>query len=420
MMKVLVVGGGGREHALVWKIAQSKEVDKIYCAPGNYGISTLAECVDISATSIDELLDFALSNDIDLTVVGPDNTLALGIVDLFNEKGLRIFGPDKSAARMESSKVFSKTFMKKYGIPTAAYETFDSYDEASAYLDIADIPIVVKADGLALGKGVYVCNTKEEAHLALKEIMEDKKFGSSGESVVIEEFLSGNEVSILAFSDGKTIVPMVSAQDYKKIYDGDKGPNTGGMGSIAPLDKYDEAMAELTKERIIIPTIKALNEEGITYKGVLYFGLILTDIGPKVIEYNSRFGDPEAQVVLPLLDSDIIPILEACIDGNLNDCEIKWKEKAAVCVILASAGYPGDSITGYQISGLDENETNDVIVFHAATKIKDKEIVTNGGRVLAVTTIAEDTETARNIAYKRVNEIDFNGKQYRRDIGDKR
>ncbi|MBR1442079.1 MAG: phosphoribosylamine--glycine ligase, partial [Firmicutes bacterium] len=352
-MKILVVGSGGREHAIIWKLSQSEKAEKIYCAPGNGGISELAECVNIGAMEFDKLAEFAQNEKIDLTIVGMDDPLVGGIVDKFEEKGLRVFGPRANAAIIEGSKAFSKEFMKKYNIPTAKYETFDNYNDALTYIKNNSFPTVVKADGLALGKGVLICNDLSEAEAALKEIMVDKKFGESGNKVVIEEFLTGPEVSVLSFCDGKTIVPMVSAQDHKRALDGNKGLNTGGMGTFSPSRYYTDDIAKECMEKIFVPTVEGLNKEGRSFKGIIFFGLMLTENGPKTIEYNCRFGDPETQVVLPRLKTDLVDIFEACVDGTLDKVNVEWEDNAAACVILASGGYPQSYAKGYEISGCE-------------------------------------------------------------------
>lgn len=416
-MKILVVGGGGREHAIVKKIAESPKADQIYCAPGNAGIGELAELVDIKATDIEGQLKFAKEHQIDLTVVAPDDPLVLGMVDAFTEAGLRAFGPNKEAAQMEGSKVFAKELMKKYHIPTAKYEVFTDYENALAYIKSQNsYPAVIKAEGLALGKGVIIAQNEQEAEEGLKEIMLDKVFGQSGNRVVIEEFLTGPEISVLAFCDGKTVKPMVSAQDHKRAYDQDKGPNTGGMGTFSPSRIYDEKMAEECMNNIFLPTINALRSEGITYKGVLYFGLMATKDGVKVIEYNARFGDPETQVVLPRLKTDLIDIFESCIDGTLDQMEIQWSNDAAVCVVMASGGYPKKYQTGYEIKGLDKLGSG-ITVYHAGTKKKDGVFQTNGGRVLGVTALGKDLEDAIQNAYRAVEKISFTDAHYRKDIG---
>ena len=417
-MKVLVVGSGGREHAICWKISQSPKVDKIYCAPGNAGISQIAECVDIKAMEFDKLVAFAKEKNIDLTVIGMDDPLVGGIVDVFEAEGLRVFGPRKNAAILEGSKAFSKDLMKKYNIPTAAYETFTSADDAKAYLENAEYPIVLKADGLALGKGVLICPTKEEALAGVDELMLDKKFGSAGNTIVIEEFMTGREVSVLSFVDGNTIRIMSSAQDHKRAKDGDQGLNTGGMGTFSPSRLYDDAKAEECMKNIFVPTIKAMSSEGRPFKGVLYFGLMMTANGVKVIEYNCRFGDPETQVVLPRLKTDLVEIMEAIIDERLDEINIEWEDNAAVCVVMASGGYPVSYKKGYEISGLDN--VGDLTVFHAGTAVKDGKIVTNGGRVLGVTAVGKDLDEAIKNAYAGVAKISWTDEFHRSDIGIKK
>lgn len=415
-MKVLVVGGGGREHTIVWKLSQSPKIDKLYCVPGNAGISEIAECVDIGATEIEKLVEFAATNQIDLTVVGMDDPLVMGIVDAFEAANLKIFGPKKNAAIIEGSKSFSKSLMKKYNIPTARYEIFDNYDKALEYLKLQQMPIVIKADGLALGKGVLICNTFDEANEALKQIMVDKKFGSAGNMVVIEEFLKGQEISVLSFCDGKTVIPMVSAQDHKRALDGDKGLNTGGMGTFSPSRIYTKEIEKECMETIFKPTVEAMNKEGRTFKGVLYFGLMLTDDGMKVIEYNARFGDPETQVILPRLKTDLLEIFEACIDTQLDKLDIQWENNAAVCVMLASGGYPESYNKGYEITGLDKLKDN-IIVFHSGTAKVDNKIVTNGGRVLGITAVGNNLDEAIKSVYEAVECVNFDKKHFRKDIG---
>jgi len=417
-MRVLVVGGGGREHAIIIKLKESEKVDEIYCAPGNAGISRDAKCVDIKATDILALADFAENEKIDFTVVGMDDPLVMGIVDEFEKRGLRIFGPRKNAAIIEGSKAFSKELMKKYNIPTAKYETFDNFDDAYSYIEKSTLPIVVKADGLALGKGVLICNNIDEAKAALKQLMIDKKFGESGSKVVIEEFLTGPEVSILSFCDGTTVVPMVSAQDHKRAFDGDKGLNTGGMGTFSPSRIYTPGIAGECMEKIFKPTALALRKEGREFKGIIYFGLMITKDGPKVIEYNARFGDPETQVILPRLESDLFEIFEACVDGTLDKIDIKWKNNAAACVILASGGYPESYQKGFVINGLEKcAQRDDIYVYHAGTALKNGEFVTNGGRVLGVTGIGKNLDEAIKIAYEGVDMVKFDKMHFRRDIG---
>ena len=417
-MKVLVVGGGGREHALVCSIAKSKRVDKIYCAPGNAGIADLAECVPIGVMEFDKLTDFALKEGIDLTVVAPDDPLVAGAVDAFEAKGLRAFGPKANAAILEGSKAFSKDLMKKYNIPTAAYENFDNADEALKYLETAKMPIVLKADGLALGKGVLICNTLEEAKEGVKTIMTDRQFGDAGNRMVIEEFMTGREVSVLTFVDGKTIRPMTSAQDHKRALDGDQGLNTGGMGTFSPSPFYTEEVDEFCRKNIYQPTVDAMAKEGREFKGVIFFGLMLTKDGPRVLEYNARFGDPEAQVVLPRMNNDIIDVMEACIDGTLDKIELDFSDNAAVCVVLASKGYPVKYEKGFEIRGLEKFEGKDsYFVFHAGTKLNNGKVVTNGGRVLGVTALGDDLKQARKNAYEAAGWIEFDNKYCRSDIG---
>ena len=418
-MKVLVVGGGGREHTIVWKIAQSDKVSKIYCAPGNGGISTLAECVNIGATDTDKMVEFAKSNNIDLVVVAPDDPLVLGMVDAMENAGIRAFGPRENAAIIEGSKVFSKDLMKKYNIPTAGYEVFTDSASAIEYLKAQNsYPAVIKAEGLALGKGVIIAQNEDEAIAGVREIMDDKKFGASGNRVVIEEFLTGPEVSVLAFTDGKTVKPMVSAQDHKRAYDNDKGPNTGGMGTFSPSRLYDEAKAKECMENIFLPTIAAMNAEGRPFKGVLYFGLMMTANGVKVIEYNCRFGDPETQVVLPRLETDLVEIFEAVIDERLDEVDIKWSDNAAVCVVMASGGYPVSYEKGHLISGIDDAEKDEnVTVFHAGTTLTDNGFTNSGGRVLGVTATDTDLDSAIKRAYNAVSKISWKDEFHRNDIG---
>ena len=418
-MKVLVVGSGGREHTLCWKIAQSKKVDKIYCAPGNAGVAEVAECVAIGAMEFEKLADFAQEKEIDLTVIGMDDPLVGGVVDVFEERGLRIFGPRKNAAILEGSKAFSKDLMKKYNIPTAAYENFDDAEKALAYLETADFPIVLKADGLALGKGVLICNTLEEAKEGVKSIMLDKAFGSAGNQMVVEEFMTGREVSVLSFVDGNTIKIMTSAQDHKRAMDGDQGLNTGGMGTFSPSPFYTEEVDEFCKKYIYQATVDAMKAEGREFKGIIFFGLMLTEKGPKVLEYNARFGDPETQVVLPRMKNDIVEVFEACVDGTLDQIELDFEDNAAVCVVLASAGYPLKYEKGLPISGLDTFKDKDsYFVFHAGTKFNEEgTIVTNGGRVLGVTATGATLKEARANAYEATNWVTFDNKYCRSDIG---
>ena len=418
-MKILVVGSGGREHALCWKIAQSKKVDKIYCAPGNAGVAEVAECVAIGAMEFEKLADFAQEKEIDLTVIGMDDPLVGGVVDVFEERGLRIFGPRKNAAILEGSKAFSKDLMKKYNIPTAAYENFDDADKALAYLETASFPIVLKADGLALGKGVLICNTLEEAKEGVKSIMMDKAFGSAGNQMVIEEFMTGREVSVLSFVDGNTIKIMTSAQDHKRAMDGDQGLNTGGMGTFSPSPFYTEEIDEFCQKYIYQATVDAMKAEGREFKGIIFFGLMLTEKGPRVLEYNARFGDPETQVVLPRMKNDIVEVFEACVDGTLDQIELEFEDNAAVCVVLASAGYPLKYDKGLPISGLDNFKDKDsYFVFHAGTKFNEEgTIVTNGGRVLGVTATGATLKEARANAYEATNWVTFDNKYCRSDIG---
>ena len=418
-MKVLIIGSGGREHAIAWKVAQSPKVDKIYCAPGNAGIAEYAECVAIGAMEFDKLVAFAKEKEIDLTVVGMDDPLVGGVVDAFEKEGLRVFGPRKNAAILEGSKAFSKDLMKKYNIPTAAYENFESADEALAYLrEKADFPIVLKADGLALGKGVLICNTLEEAEEGVKTIMLDKKFGSAGNTLVIEEFMTGREVSVLSFVDGKTIKTMTSAQDHKRAKDGDQGLNTGGMGTFSPSPFYTKEVDEFCEKYVYQATVDAMAAEGREFKGIIFFGLMLTEKGPRVLEYNARFGDPEAQVVIPRLKNDIVEVFEACIDGTLDKIDLQFEENAAVCVVLASDGYPVSYEKGFPIEGLETFKKKDgYYVFHAGTAFKDGKIVTNGGRVLGVTAKGADLKEARANAYEATKWISFENKYMRNDIG---
>lgn len=417
-MKVLIVGSGGREHAIAWKVAQSPKVEKIYCAPGNAGIGEIAECVPIGAMEFDKLVAFAKEKEIDLTVIGMDDPLVGGIVDAFEAEGLRVFGPRKNAAILEGSKAFSKDLMKKYHIPTAAYENFNNPEEALAYLETAKMPIVLKADGLALGKGVLICNTLQEAKDGVKELMLDKHFGDAGNTIVIEEFMTGREVSVLSFVDGNTIRIMTSAQDHKRAKDGDQGLNTGGMGTFSPSPFYTAEIDAFCQKYIYQPTVDAMKAEGRPFKGVIFFGLMLTEDGPRVLEYNARFGDPEAQVVLPRMKNDIIDVFEACIDGTLDKVQLDFEENAAVCVVLASDGYPEHYEKGYPIEGLDTFKgKNGYYVFHAGTKLADGKIVTNGGRVLGVTAKGSDLKQARANAYAATEWIQFENKYKRNDIG---
>ena len=419
-MKLLVIGSGGREHALIWKIAQSPKVSQIYCAPGNAGISQLARCVDIDANNIDKLADFAQKEKIDLTVVGPELPLSRGIVNEFNKQGLRIFGPSKEATEIESSKVFSKYLMKKYNISTANYEVFQNSEEAFDYIKQQTFPLVIKADGLAAGKGVFIIKNLDQAGDALNTLMEEKKFGEAGRQVVIEEFLEGEEVSILAFCDGRTVVPMVSSQDHKKIFDNDQGSNTGGMGAYSPVPFYPNEFKKTVLEEILKPTVKGLQSEKREYKGVLYAGLVLTKEGPKVLEFNARFGDPETQVVLPRLKTDLVDILNAVIEGSLHKINIEWKNNSAVCVVVASGGYPGKYQKGKAISGLERlKKMKNAIAFHAGTEFQDGKIITSGGRVLGITVWDETISKAKEKAYEGVGKIYFEDMYYRKDIAAK-
>ncbi len=415
-MKIMVVGGGGREHAIIKKIKENKDVEKIYALPGNGGMAKDAELVNIGATDIEKAVLFAVENKIDYAVVAPDDPLVLGMVDALEEKGIPCFGPRKNAAIIEGSKVFSKDLMKKYNIPTAQYEVFTDADEALKYVESCPIPTVVKADGLALGKGVIIAMTREEAKNAVVSIMKDKQFGKSGDSIVIEEFLTGPEVSVLSFTDGKTVVPMISSMDHKRAGDNDTGLNTGGMGTVAPNPYYTKAIADECMEKIFLPTIEAMNKEGRTFKGCLYFGLMLTEKGPKVIEYNCRFGDPETQVVLPLLESDLLTVMRAVTDETLADCEVKFSDKSACCVIMASEGYPVKYEKGYEITIPEEVEDN---VYVAGAKLENGKLLTNGGRVLGVTKIADTLEQAIALSYNAVEKVCFGNAYYRHDIGQK-
>lgn len=418
-MKVLIIGGGGREHAIAWKTAQSPKVDKLYCAPGNAGIGEIAECVDIEVMDFDRQVAFAREKGIDLTIIGPDDPLVAGAVDAFEAAGLRVFGPRKSAALLEGSKSFSKDLMKKYGIPTAAYEVFDSPEAALSYLETAGMPIVLKADGLALGKGVLICNTREEAEDGVKALMLDKRFGSAGDRIVAEEFMVGREVSVLSFVDGKTVKIMTSAQDHKRAKDGDQGLNTGGMGTFSPSPFYTEEVDGFCKAYIYQATVDAMKAEGREFKGIIFFGLMLTEKGPRVLEYNARFGDPETQVVLPRLKNDIVEVFEACIDGTLEEMDLQFEDNAAVCVVLASEGYPEIYEKGYPIDGLEAFKDRDgYFAFHAGSKLDGNgTVVTNGGRVLGVTAVGRDLKEAREKAYEAAEWVSFENKYMRRDIG---
>ncbi|MCH5185165.1 MAG: phosphoribosylamine--glycine ligase [Oscillospiraceae bacterium] len=420
-MKILVVGGGGREHTIIWKTAQSPKVDKIYAAPGNGGISDIAECVDIKATDIDGIVKFAKENNIDLTMVAPDDPLVAGMVDALEKEGLRAFGPRANAAIIEGSKVFSKELMKKYSIPTAAYEVFTDSAAAVEYVKKGTVPAVIKAEGLALGKGVIIAGNFEEAEKGIHDIMDNKIFGQSGSRIVIEEYLTGPEVSVLAFCDGKTVKPMVSAQDHKRAYDNDEGLNTGGMGTFSPSRLYSPEIADECMKNIFLPTVSAMAAEGRPFKGVLYFGLMMTDSGVKVIEYNARFGDPETQVVLPRLKTDLVEIMEAVIDERLDEIDIEWDDGAAVCVVMASGGYPVKYGSGYEITGIDDAEKADNIkVFHAGTKKSGDKYLTAGGRVIGVTAVSDDLDRAIADAYEAVEKIHFTDAHYRKDIGKRR
>lgn len=418
-MKILIVGGGGREHAIAWKLAKSPKVEKMYCAPGNAGIAEVAECVNIGVMEFDKLVAFAKEHEIDLTVVAPDDPLAAGAVDAFEAAGLRAFGPRANAAILEGSKAFSKDLMKKYGIPTAAYETFNDPEKALAYLETAKMPIVLKADGLALGKGVLICKDLEEAKAGVRTLMMDKQFGSAGDEIVIEEFMTGREVSVLSFVDGKTIRIMTSAQDHKRAKDGDQGLNTGGMGTISPSPFYTPQVDAFCKEHIYQKTVDAMKAEGREFKGIIFFGLMLTADGPKVLEYNARFGDPETQVVLPRMKNDLVDLFEACIDGTLDQIDLEFEDNAAVCVVLASAGYPEHYEKGFEIRGLENFKDRDgYYVFHAGSKFDEQgRVVTNGGRVLGVTATGTNLKEARANAYKATEWIDFDNKYMRHDIG---
>lgn len=415
-MKVLVVGSGGREHALCWKIAQRPDTE-VYVAPGNIGMVDVATLVNIKVDDIAGLVDFAKAEGIDLTVVGPELPLTLGIVDAFQEAGLACFGPNKAAAKLEGSKAFSKELMKKYGIPTAAFDTFTDVDKAKAFVDEIGVPCVVKADGLAAGKGVIICTTREEADKAIEDMLTDHAFGDASATIVIEEYMVGPEVSVLAFADGKSVLPMVSAQDHKRIFDGDKGPNTGGMGAYSPAPVYTEALSAEVNKTIIEPTIAAMAAEGTPFTGILYTGLMLTEKGPRVLEYNVRFGDPETQPIMVRMKSDIVALFQACVDGKLDEATLEWHDEAAVCVIMASGGYPASSEKGVPIHGLDDIAAEEAIVFHSGTAEKDGEIVTNGGRVLGVTAKDATIKGAIDKAYAAVEKINFDHMQFRRDIG---
>ena len=417
-MRVLVIGSGGREHALVWKIKQSPKVEKIFCAPGNAGTSEFADNIPIAADDIEGLLQFAMKKEIGLTVVGPEQPLVMGIVDRFEVKGLRIFGPSASAAELEGSKSFSKDIMQKYGLPTAEYKIFTSAESAAKYIQAKNCPLVVKADGLAAGKGVLLCRSSREALVAVDTIMRQRLFGEAGDQIVVEEFLEGQEISVLAFSDGKTVLLMDSAQDHKAVYDGDIGPNTGGMGAYSPAPVFTELMRQKVRDKIMLPMVRAMQQEGRTYKGILYAGLMLTKTGPQILEFNARFGDPETQPLMVRMETDIIPLFEACIDGTLGQCQVNWKNKSSVCVVMTAEGYPGTYQKGEIISGLQNaNSTPEVVVFHAGTKEQDGKVLTNGGRVLGVTATGANTESAIQKAYDAVGKVNWRGVHYRKDIG---
>jgi len=417
-MKVLVIGSGGREHALAWKIAQSPLVKKVFCAPGNAGTANVAENIDIPSDNVDALLQFATVTGIGLTIVGPEQPLVKGLVDSFEESGLRVFGPSQRAAEIEGSKVFCKDLMKKYGIPTARYESFDSLDQVKLFTK-EDEPVVVKASGLAAGKGVILCSNAEEARSAVQSIMQEKAFGNAGDQVVVEEFLTGQEVSLLAFTDGKTVLPLDSAQDHKAAFDGDKGPNTGGMGAYSPALVFTEELKQQVIDEIMIPTVRAMAKEGRYYRGILYAGLMLTESGPKVLEFNARFGDPETQPIMMRIKNDIVPIFEACIDGTLAKQSLQWRQEPTVCVVMAAKGYPSSYEKGKEISGLNSDENRQVVVFHAGTKLENGKVLTNGGRVLGVTALGSDINQAIKNAYSAVDKIKWDGIHYRKDIGNK-
>ena len=417
-MRVLVIGSGGREHALAWKIAQSPLVKKVFCAPGNAGTANVAENIDIPSDNVDALLQFATVTGIGLTIVGPEQPLVKGLVDSFEESGLRVFGPSQRAAEIEGSKVFCKDLMKKYGIPTARYESFDSPDQVKLFTK-EDEPVVVKASGLAAGKGVILCSNAEEARSAVQSIMQEKAFGNAGDQVVVEEFLTGQEVSLLAFTDGKTVLPLDSAQDHKAAFDGDKGPNTGGMGAYSPALVFTEELKQQVIDEIMIPTVRAMAKEGRYYRGILYAGLMLTESGPKVLEFNARFGDPETQPIMMRIKNDIVPIFEACIDGTLAKQSLQWRQEPTVCVVMAAKGYPSSYEKGKEISGLNSDENRQVVVFHAGTKLENGKVLTNGGRVLGVTALGSDINQAIKNAYSAVDKIKWDGVHYRKDIGNK-
>lgn len=419
-MKVLVIGGGGREHAIVWKLAQSRHVDKIYCSPGNAGISEMAECIDAGAGDFKALLDFARYEGIDMTIVGPEEPLSRGITDVFEKEGKKILAPNRKAAQLESSKVFSKDFMKRYGIPSAEYSVFTSYVHAENYVRMKGTPIVIKAEGLAAGKGVFVANTMDEAIDALKIIMKDRAFGEAGNRVVVEECLKGEEASFMAFCDGKTLKPMASSQDHKRVFDGDMGLNTGGMGAYSPAPVVTRELEDVIMERVMRPTLKGLRAEGIKYKGVLYAGLMIRDNMPYVLEFNCRLGDPETQPVLFRMDADLMDIAFAIVDERLSEVDIQWKKENSVCVVVASGGYPGKYEKGKVIKGLDSfKEEKDVFVFHAGTSFNDGDVVTAGGRVLGVTAVGDGIKEARDKAYRAIEKIQFEGMHYRKDIAER-
>lgn len=420
-MRILIVGGGGREHAIAWKLSQSKKVSKLYCAPGNAGIAEVAECVAIKGEDIAGICNFAKENEIDLTVMGPEVPLSMGIVDALAERGLKAFGPNRKCAQLEGSKAFTKAFLDRHSIPTAGYREFTDINELKAAVGLFGYPMVIKADGLAAGKGVIIAEDEQAANEGIDQIMGDKVFGSAGDKIVVEEFLTGIEASMLCFVDGTTIVPMESAQDYKRIFDGDNGPNTGGMGTYSPSLIFDEALETQIKERILEPTLKGFQKDGLDFKGVLFIGLMITEDGPKVIEFNNRFGDPETQSVLPRMKTDLLDIMNAVVEGTLADQVIQWSDKKAVCIVMASGGYPGDYEKGKEIAGLSDLDP-DVIVFHSGTKFLDGEnpssgIATDGGRVLGITALGETHEEAREKAYRNIAKVSFEGAQYRKDIG---
>lgn len=417
-MKVLVVGSGGREHAIIWKLNKSDKVSEIHAAPGNGGIAALAKCVDIAATDIDKMVEYAKKECFDMVMVAPDDPLVLGMVDAMEAAGIRVFGPSKMAARIEGSKIFSKELMEKYDIPSAGYKKFEDAAAAREYLESISFPTVIKADGLALGKGVIIAENLEQGLDAVEIIMVEKKFGAAGDKIIIEEFIEGPEVSIITFTDGRTIVPMVSSQDHKRAFDGDKGLNTGGMGTFSPSRYYTSEIAKYVNKNIMLPTIKAMEDEGCPFKGVLYIGIMLTKNGPKVLEYNARFGDPETQVILPLLKTDLYDIFNAIIDGKLDEMNIEWEDGAAVCVVMASGGYPVSYQKGYDIKGIDSiEEIPGMIVFHAGTKLENGSLKTNGGRVLGVVAVEDDLQSAIDKAYSNIDKITFKDSFYRKDIG---